>query len=97
MDAEAVARFLQENPAFFEQHPDLLAQISVPHPHGGPAIALADRQVLTLRERNRQLDHAQARTQMPTRHRDGINRLRTQLRRHLFQLGFGELMQVIRR
>ena len=56
MDAEAVARFLQENPAFFEQHPDLLAQISVPHPHGGPAIALADRQVLTLRERNRQLE-----------------------------------------
>jgi uncharacterized protein YigA (DUF484 family) len=56
MNAEEVARYLQENPGFFEQYAELLAQMYVPHPHGDRAIALADRQVLTLREKNRALE-----------------------------------------
>lgn len=56
MDDEAVARYLKENPAFFEQHGELLAEVSVPNPHGGAAISLTDRQMLTLRERGRQLE-----------------------------------------
>lgn len=56
MKAEDIARYLRENPAFFEQYADMLAEIYIPHPHGGRAIPLSDRQVLTLRERNRVLE-----------------------------------------
>ena len=51
--AEDVAEYLKSNPGFFEQYADLLAQIYVPHPHGGRAVSLAERQMLTLREKNR--------------------------------------------
>ena len=51
--AEDVAEYLKTNPGFFEQYADLLAQIYVPHPHGGRAVSLAERQMLTLREKNR--------------------------------------------
>src|SRR5690348_11481039 len=34
----------------------MLADISIPHPHGGRAIALSDRQMLTLREKSRALE-----------------------------------------
>jgi uncharacterized protein YigA (DUF484 family) len=56
LTADDVARYLRENPVFFEQYADLLSQIHVPHPHGGRAIPLAERQVLTLRERARALE-----------------------------------------
>jgi uncharacterized protein YigA (DUF484 family) len=51
--AEDVAEYLKNNPGFFEQYADLLSQIFVPHPHGGRAVSLAERQMLTLREKNR--------------------------------------------
>ena len=57
MDASAVAEYLQENPAFFEQYADVLADIFVPHPHGGRAIPIAERQIVTLREKNAQLEN----------------------------------------
>jgi uncharacterized protein YigA (DUF484 family) len=56
MNPEDVARYLQDNPIFFERYADLLAQIQVPHPHGSHAIPLSDRQVLSLREKNRALE-----------------------------------------
>ena len=56
MKAEDVARYLTENPGFFEEYSEMLSQISVPHPHGGRAIALSDRQVLTLRDKIKQLE-----------------------------------------
>lgn len=56
MDAEAVAQYLQEHPEFFEHFADLLAEVYVPHPHGGRAIPLAERQILTLREKNKQVE-----------------------------------------
>jgi uncharacterized protein len=56
LKAEDVARYLEENPVFFEQYADLLSQIYIPHPHGGRAIPLSERQVLTLRERARALE-----------------------------------------
>ena len=56
MRPDDVARYLQENPVFFEQYADLLSQIYIPHPHGGRAIPLSERQVLTLRERARALE-----------------------------------------
>ena len=51
--AEDVADYLKNNPGFFEQYADLMAQIFVPHPHGGRAVSLAERQMLALREKNR--------------------------------------------
>jgi uncharacterized protein YigA (DUF484 family) len=51
-----VARYLRENPGFFESYADMLAEITVPHPHGGRAIPLSDRQMLSLREKSRALE-----------------------------------------
>lgn len=56
MKPEDVVRFLQENPAFFDEHAELLSQINVQHPHGSHAIPLSDRQVISLREKNRALE-----------------------------------------
>lgn len=56
MTPDAVASYLQEHPEFFEQYADLLADIYIPHPHGGRAIPISERQILTLRERSRQLE-----------------------------------------
>jgi uncharacterized protein YigA (DUF484 family) len=55
MNDDDVARYLLENPVFFDDHPELLNQIRLPNPHGGQAIALSDRQVQTLREENKAL------------------------------------------
>ena len=52
MDANAVADYLKENPQFFEDYADVIAEIFVPHPHGGHAIPIAERQIVTLREKN---------------------------------------------
>lgn len=56
MDAAAVAEYLKENPGFFEDYADFVAQIFVPHPHGGHAIPIAERQIVTLREKNQDLE-----------------------------------------
>lgn len=56
MRAEEVARYLQDNPQFFEDHVDTLAQIFLPHPHGGRTISLSERQLLALREKNKELE-----------------------------------------
>jgi len=56
MDANDVAQFLKANPQFFDQHPQLLESIYVPHPHGGRAIPLTERQIVTLREKVRLLE-----------------------------------------
>ena len=56
MSPDDVATYLRTNPQFFEQHPELLETIQVPHPYGGRAIALAERQALALREKARLLE-----------------------------------------
>jgi uncharacterized protein YigA (DUF484 family) len=56
MTPDAVASYLQDHPEFFEQYADMLADIHIPHPHGGRAIPISERQILTLRERGRQLE-----------------------------------------
>ncbi|MEE8482424.1 MAG: DUF484 family protein [Acidiferrobacterales bacterium] len=53
---EEVSRFLSENPDFFTDHPQLLADISLSHPDTGTAISLIERQVGVLRDQNRNLD-----------------------------------------
>lgn len=56
MRVEEVAQYLQDNPQFFEEHAEMLAQINLPHPHGGRTISLSERQMLALREKNKELE-----------------------------------------
>src|SRR6202011_5363039 len=56
MNANDVADYLQQHPEFFAEYADLLAEVHVPHPHGGHAIPIAERQIVTLREKNTQLE-----------------------------------------
>ena len=56
MDAKDVAQFLKSNPQFFDQNPQLLESIYVPHPHGGRAIPLTERQIVSLREKVKLLE-----------------------------------------
>jgi uncharacterized protein YigA (DUF484 family) len=56
MKPEDVAGYLQAHPEFFEDYADMLAQIYLPHPHGGRTISISERQILTLREKSKQLE-----------------------------------------
>ncbi|MBI1394384.1 MAG: DUF484 family protein [Betaproteobacteria bacterium] len=56
LSPDDVARYLKQNPEFFDTYADVLAEIHVPHPHGGRAIPIAERQVLALRDKNRALE-----------------------------------------
>lgn len=56
MNADDIAGFLRANPRFFDQNPELLEQIHVPHPYGGRAIPIAERQTVALREKARLLE-----------------------------------------
>jgi uncharacterized protein len=56
MTNEEIARFLRTHPQFFDQHPELLESIHVPHPYGGRAIPLSERQTVALREKLRLLE-----------------------------------------
>ena len=56
MRSEEVVRYLQENPQFFEEHAEFFSHIVIPHPHGGRTISITERQMLSLRDKNRQLE-----------------------------------------
>jgi uncharacterized protein len=53
---EQISEFLKLNPDFFVGHPELLTEITVPHPYSGQAISLGERQVLALRDKSRGLE-----------------------------------------
>ncbi|MEW5862826.1 MAG: DUF484 family protein [Pseudomonadota bacterium] len=56
MTPDEVAQYLRAHPEIFERHPQLLETITVPHPHGGRAISLAERRIVSLREKVRALE-----------------------------------------
>ncbi|MGH8639974.1 MAG: DUF484 family protein [Burkholderiales bacterium] len=56
MKAEEVAQFLNQHPEFFEDYAEMLAEVVIPHPHGGRAIPISERQLLSLREKARRLE-----------------------------------------
>ena len=56
MRDEDIAAYLQKTPEFFEKYAEMLAGINIPHPYGGRTISLSERQLLTLREKNRMLE-----------------------------------------
>jgi len=56
MNSEDVAAYLKDHPEFFEQYAEMMAEIHIPHPHGGRTIPISERQILTLREKSKQLE-----------------------------------------
>jgi len=56
MKSSEVAEYLHSNPQFFEEHSDLMSNMVVPHPHGGRTISITERQMLALRDKNKQLE-----------------------------------------
>ncbi|MGR8948769.1 MAG: DUF484 family protein, partial [Gammaproteobacteria bacterium] len=58
IDAASVATFLKQQPDFFNEFPELLRELKIPHP-SGEAVSLFDRQLASLREENRTLRASQ--------------------------------------
>ena len=56
LQSQDIAHYLARHVDFFEQHPQLLSQMQLPHPHDGQAISLVERQSLVLRERIKALE-----------------------------------------
>ena len=56
MNPDEVASYLKQHPEFFENYAEALAEIYISHPHGGRAISISERQILTLRDRAKQLE-----------------------------------------
>ena len=56
LNADQVAEFLRQNPGFFENHADILVNLQVPHPHGGRAVSISERQLLAVREKSKILE-----------------------------------------
>lgn len=48
---DAVARYLEDHPDYFDRHPEALARIKITHEVSGGAVSLIERQVQLLRER----------------------------------------------
>ncbi|MFO1320592.1 MAG: DUF484 family protein [Burkholderiales bacterium] len=57
LSSDEVAQFLKDHPEFFDEYAEMLAEIYVPHPHGGRAIPIAERQIVTLRDKAHALEH----------------------------------------
>lgn len=56
LSAEQVAEFLRQNPGFFESHVDVLMNLQIPHPHGGRAVSIGERQLVAVREKAKLLE-----------------------------------------
>lgn len=56
VSGDDVAAWLKANPDFFMDHADVFSTLRIPHPQGGHAISMVERQLISLRERNAQLE-----------------------------------------
>ncbi|MEP7259715.1 MAG: DUF484 family protein [Usitatibacter sp.] len=56
LTAEQVAEFLRQNPGFFENHADILVNLQIPHPHGGRAVSIGERQLVAVREKSKMIE-----------------------------------------
>ena len=57
MQHHDVLDYLKQHPDFFETYAEDLATLYVPHPHGGHAIPISERLILSLREKNQVLEN----------------------------------------
>ena len=71
-EEESVARYLQQNPEFFEHHQALLARLRLPHSRGGSTISLVERQIEVMRERHAALEAKLAELVRVARDNDAI-------------------------
>jgi len=55
--ARDVAQYLKDHPDFFNQYAETLAQIAIPDPHGGRAVSLTERQMVSLRDQVKRLEN----------------------------------------
>ena len=56
MKSDEVAYYLKDNPQFFEEHSELMANMVIPHPHVGRTISVTELQMLAMRGKNTQLE-----------------------------------------
>ncbi len=56
MRADDVEKYLLDNPEFFNEHVEALTQINLSHPHGGRTISLSERQLIAMREKNKDME-----------------------------------------
>lgn len=56
VSGDDVAAWLKANPDFFMDHADVFSAMRVPHPQGGHAISMVERQLISLRDRSAQLE-----------------------------------------
>ena len=56
LTVDQVAEYLRQNPGFFEQHVEILTNLQIPHPHGGRAVSIGERQLIALREKSKILE-----------------------------------------
>jgi uncharacterized protein YigA (DUF484 family) len=56
MNDREIADYLLANPAFFEQHAELLGAVRLASPHGTRAVSLQERQMEMLRDKNKHLE-----------------------------------------
>ncbi len=67
-----VAAWLKANPDFFMDHADVFSAMRIPHPQGGHAISMVERQLISLRERNTQLEKQLSELIGYGQHNDGL-------------------------
>ena len=56
LEAEAIAAYLRDHPAFFVEHEELLPALRIPHQRGD-TVSLVERQLKLLRDRNIEMRH----------------------------------------
>jgi uncharacterized protein YigA (DUF484 family) len=71
-EEETVARYLQQNPDFFERHQPLLSRLRLPHARSGATISLVERQVEVLREHQASLEQKLAEFVKVARSNDAV-------------------------
>lgn len=84
-EEESVARYLQQNPEFFERHQPLLARLRLPHARSGATISLIERQVEVLRDRQAALEQKLAEFVKVARANDAVAERMHRLTRRLLR------------
>jgi uncharacterized protein YigA (DUF484 family) len=86
-EEEAIARYLQLNPDFFERHQPLLSRLRLPHARSGSTISLVERQVEVLREKHAALEERLAEFVRVARSNDAIADRMHRFTRRLLRAG----------
>ena len=73
VDDSLIVQYLEENPDFFEHHPQLLKQLSLRHQERG-AVSLVERQQQVLRQRIMQLEEEITELMVTARHNEALFR-----------------------